>query len=109
MLQRFLDPVEPIVNIQQIKDSHRLREGATFFLPNTHGAEIHKALSPEPNEDVVIKHAPNSFFETNLHEIIKEKRIFELVVCGMMTHMCIDTTVRAAKDYKIPITLRVWH
>jgi len=30
-----------------------------------------------------------------------EKGISELVVCGMMTHMCIDTTVRAAKDFQI--------
>lgn len=29
----------------------------------------------------------------------------ELVVCGMMTHMCIDTTVRAARDYPFPVTL----
>jgi nicotinamidase-related amidase len=25
--------------------------------------------------------------------------IKELIICGMMTHMCIDTTVRAAKDF----------
>lgn len=34
-----------------------------------------------------------------------KKDITDLVVCGMMTHMCVDTTVRAAKDYGYGITL----
>jgi nicotinamidase-related amidase len=38
-------------------------------------------------------------------EILEADKITELVVCGMMTHMCIDTTVRAAKDHEIPVTL----
>lgn len=91
----------PVIHIQHIS----LRKDATFFLPNTWGVEIHPALTPQTNEDIVIKHTPNSFFETNLNEIICEKGITELVVGGMMTHMCIDTTVRAAKDYAIPVTL----
>ena len=53
----------------------------------------------------MVKHTPNSFFKTNLLELLKSKGIDQLVVCGMMTHMCIDTTVRAAKDYGIPVTL----
>jgi nicotinamidase-related amidase len=31
--------------------------------------------------------------------MLKEKEITELVICGMMTHMCIDATTRAAKDF----------
>lgn len=34
-----------------------------------------------------------------------KNEITDLVVCGMMTHMCVDTTVRAAKDYGYNITL----
>lgn len=56
-------------------------------------------------EPVVVKHAPNSFFRTNLLELLQAGKVSGLVVCGMMTHMCIDTTVRAAKDYGIPVTL----
>ena len=29
----------------------------------------------------------------------------KLIVCGMMTHMCVDTTVRAAMDYGYEVTL----
>lgn len=34
-----------------------------------------------------------------------ENGVTELVICGMMTHMCIDTTIRAAKDYGYELTL----
>lgn len=36
---------------------------------------------------------------------LMENEITDLVVCGMMTHRCVDTTVRAAKDYGYKITL----
>ena len=90
-----------VIHVQHVN----MREGATFFLPNTEGAKIHKKLTPQADEDLVIKHAPSSFFQTNLLEILKEKQIDQLIVAGMMTHMCIDTTVRAAKDYGLEITV----
>lgn len=91
----------PVIHVQHIN----IKPGATFFLANTEGVNIHTNLTPLTNETVVVKHAPNSFFQTGLYELLQTKGIDELVICGMMTHMCIDTTVRAAKDFAIPITL----
>ncbi len=91
----------PVIHVQHINN----REGATFFLPNTHGVLIHKNITPLESEYIVTKHAPNSFFETNLLDILKENSINELVICGMMSHMCIDTTTRACKDFGIKVTL----
>lgn len=91
----------PVIHIQHINT----REGATFFLPNTDGALIHKNLTPQDNEYLVIKHAPNSFLRTNLLDILKENDIEDIVICGMMSHMCIDTTTRACMDYGIKVTL----
>lgn len=101
VLKKFRDAGLPVIHVQHINT----RAGAPFFLPDTEGCRIHERLTPLYGESVVVKHAPNSFYNTNLNTIIKEKRIAELVVCGMMTHMCVDTTVRAAKDYGTPITL----
>lgn len=47
---------------------------------------------------VVTKHYPNSFLETNLEELLKAHQIDQLVITGMMTHMCIDSGTRAAKE-----------
>jgi len=78
------------------------REGATFFVPNSDGVELHSNLDIQ-NELIIEKNYPNSFRETVLQDELKKENISELIVCGAMTHMCIDTTVRAGFDlgYKI--------
>lgn len=73
------------------------RSGATFFIPDTPGSEIHPCVTPE-EELVITKNFPNSFKETNLLENLEQRDIELLVICGMMTHMCVDSTVRAAAD-----------
>ena len=46
---------------------------------------------------MVEKHAPDSFLQTPLQAHLEALGAKRLVVCGMMSHMCIDTTVRSAK------------
>lgn len=94
VLEYFRAEKLPVVHIQHISN----REGATFFLPGTFGAEIHEQVKPLGNEKVIEKHFPNSFIETELQSYLLLNDITELVVCGMMTSMCVDATVRAAKD-----------
>ncbi len=62
-------------------------------------------MAPLPGEEVVLKHAPNAFFQTSLSGRLCEKGIGHLVIAGMMSHMCIDTTVRSAKDLGFSVTL----
>lgn len=76
-----------------------------FFLPNTKGAEIHATVQPFETESIVTKHFPNSFLQTNLESKLRENGITKVVVVGMMTHMCIDATVRAAVDLGFETTL----
>ena len=83
-----------IIYIQHIV----LNPNAVFFLPDTKGAEIHESIKPLDGEIVIQKHFPNSFRETTLNDILKKNGIRTLVFTGMMTHMCVDTTVRAASD-----------
>jgi nicotinamidase-related amidase len=72
--------------------------GATFFLPDTAGVQIHEAVRPLPGETVITKHFPNSFRETDLLDHLRSGGHDQLLVCGMMSHMCVDSTVRAAFD-----------
>jgi len=94
LLQAFRRAGRPIVHIQHLAT----RAGATFFLPGTPGAELHTCVSPLPGEPVLRKHFPNAFRETPLHEHLQRQDLTQLVIAGMMTHMCIDTTTRAAFD-----------
>jgi len=94
LLQAFRQESLPIIHIQHIST----RQGATFFLPNTGGAEIHESVAPKTGETVFQKNYPNSFRETPLLEHLRKLEVTQLVIAGMMTQMCIDTTTRAAAD-----------
>jgi nicotinamidase-related amidase len=85
----------PTFHIQHLS----VRKGATFFLPDTEGAEIHDCIKPLSDERVIQKHYPNSFRETALLEELKKQEVKKMVICGAMSHMCIDATVRAAFDF----------
>ena len=101
ILESFRTDSLPIIHIQHIAT----RPTATFFLPNTKGAEIHNDVRPIGKEKLIVKHYPNSFRETELLDYLKGEKITDLVICGMMTHMCVDATTRAAKDFGLNIIL----
>ena len=94
LLAAFRKASWPVYHVQHIS----AQPTATFFLPGTTGIEIHSTVEPLPSEPVVTKHFPNSFRETNLQELLKANGIRQLLICGMMTSMCVDATVRAAFD-----------
>ncbi|MFW5488466.1 MAG: cysteine hydrolase family protein [Desulfovibrio sp.] len=84
----------PIVHVRH----ESLQEGATFFIPGTSGAEIHECAAPQEGETVLVKHRPNSFLGTGLDDVLRARGVKRLVICGMMTNMCVDAGVRAAAD-----------
>ena len=94
LLSAFREKRLPVVHIQHIATG----AGASFFLPDTHGVAIHENVLPVEGETVIQKNFPNSFRMTCLLDHLKHHGISDLVIVGMMTHMCVDTTVRAACD-----------
>lgn len=90
-----------IFHIQHISNS----DNASFFLPHTEGSKIYPLVFPGHNEQIIVKHSPDSFLGTRLEEELRERHIEALVICGMMSHMCIDTTVRSAKRLNFTIYL----
>ncbi|WP_318508704.1 cysteine hydrolase family protein [Bacillus sp. T3] len=76
-----------------------------FFLPNTVGADIHETVQPLEHETIIRKNFPNSFLQTDLESKLRANGVTKVVVVGMMTHMCIDATVRAAVDLGFETTL----
>jgi nicotinamidase-related amidase len=74
------------------------RPGASFFLPGDRGTDIHASVAHFEGEPLVIKHFPNAFRETQLEKVLREQGIERVVITGMMTHMCVDATARAAVD-----------
>lgn len=97
ILDFFRENNLPVYHIQHINTTTKAA-GST-------GAEINSLVTPNKDEKVFIKHVPNSFYNTALAETLSNNGIKHIVVCGMMTHMCVDTTVRAAKDLGFSVTL----
>jgi len=85
----------PVFHIQHIAT----HPGATFFLPDTVGVEIHQSVKPIEGETIIQKHFPNSFRETHLLQHLQRENVRRVVIAGMQTHMCVDATTRAAADY----------
>jgi nicotinamidase-related amidase len=71
---------------------------APFFAPGSDGAKIHSKVSQQADEPIVLKHHVNAFRETDLKAILDRHGIEEVVLCGAMSHMCVDAGVRAASD-----------
>ncbi len=94
VLALFRERSWPVVHAQHVADE----PDATFFRPETPGEEIHPSVTPLPGEPIIQKHYPNAFRETPLLEHLRSHDVARLVIVGMMTHMCIDTSVRAAAD-----------
>ncbi|MBV7327513.1 cysteine hydrolase [Chloroflexi bacterium TSY] len=80
----------PIVYVQHCGDPGEVDE------PGTLGWEIHPDIRPEPTDPIVQKTMPDSFFETTLKDELTTRGIEKLVIAGLQTEYCVDTTCRRA-------------
>lgn len=62
------------------------------------GHEIVPELAPEPGEVVLDKPGKGSFYATDLETILRALGITHLVVTGVTTEVCVQSTVREAND-----------
>lgn len=101
ILQVFRAKHLPIYHVQHVST----RPDAVHFLPCTKGVEFHSSVQPLKNETIIKKHYPNSFKDTGLLNQLIKNQINHLVIAGMMSHMSIDATVRAAYDLGFTCTV----
>ncbi len=90
----------PVIYIKHINS-----DDEAFFNEGTYGCEISERIAPLPDDIVINKYCPNSFLGTELNDCLRSLGVEKLIVCGMMTHICIDTTVRAAMDHGYEVAL----
>jgi nicotinamidase-related amidase len=101
LLDAWRQARRPRFHVQHIA----LEQGATFFRPNTPGVEIHESVRPLAGEAIIQKHYPNAFRDTGLREALTSAGVEDLVICGAMSHMCIDASTRAAFDHGFACTV----
>jgi nicotinamidase-related amidase len=91
----------PVILIQHVADGN-----TTLFKEGTEGAEIHpRILKAAPNSKRVIKKFADSFYKTNLEEVLSQLKVEEILVCGMMTQNCVVFTAisKEAEKYSVKI------
>jgi nicotinamidase-related amidase len=88
----------PIIYVQHCEEGSPLE-------PGTPGWEIHPEISPTEVDIIIQKTTPDSFFKTNLKEVLKLRDINHLVMTGIQTELCVDTTTRVAFSNAYKVTL----
>ena len=89
----------PVFHVQHAgDDGHPLARGTTGFA-------IHPDVAPKPGEEVVVKDRCDAFLGTGLDARLRASGIGRLVIAGMQTEFCVDTTTRAAfaLGYKVAL------
>ena len=67
--------------------------------------QIHPGIQPQEGEVVVQKTTPDSFQDTVLQQALEARNIQELIVAGIQTEYCVDTTCRRASSLGYDVTL----
>mgnify|MGYP000384937788 CR=1 FL=1 len=90
LLERARVAGVPVIHIQ-----HDAGPGSPYDVRTDIGAIVER-VAPRGGEPVVVKNYPNSFVETDLDQLLKERAVSNLVLAGFMTHMCVSSTARGA-------------
>jgi nicotinamidase-related amidase len=80
--------------------------GGVFDLANGFVRMI-DGLSPLPGEPVVHKTSHNAFTTTNLQQLLTVHGVGSLVLCGIRTEQCVETTARLGSDLGYEVTVAI--
>jgi ureidoacrylate peracid hydrolase len=72
-------------------------------IEGTPESEIHGDLAPQAKEKVILKHRYSAFYNTDLETVLRCLQIEDLLITGIMTNMCCESTARDAyyRDYRV--------
>jgi len=103
----LVNPEAATLNAQKLLQKFREKNGLVVHVRHNAetGGEIHKDVFPKEEEKAISKNHVNCFKDTDLLEFLRGQKVKKLVICGMMTHMCLEAAVRAAHDYDFETTL----
>ena len=91
----------PVIHVRHVE----LDPAAGFLLEGTSGVEIDPRVAPQGEDMLITKNHPNAFRDTTLAKVLHVLGAKELFFCGAMSNLCIDATVRAARDMSYGCTV----
>ena len=88
----------PVIFIQ-----HEEAEGPLPF--GSAGWQLYERLDARPDDVRVRKSVPDSFHRTDLESVLQQKDVGKLVICGLQSECCVDSTTRSALAHGYPVVL----
>jgi nicotinamidase-related amidase len=107
---------EIVTRVQRLVDAARAAGDAVVWVlhtepgsggvfdPASEHVRLMDGLAPAPGEPVLSKTSRNAFTTTNLQQLLTERGIRDLVICGIQTEQCCETTARLAADFGYDVT-----
>lgn len=89
--------------VEVIYAQHEDREGP--YVRGSDGWVIHAPLRPDPSEKVFHKRFNSAFRDTELRLYLEERGVETLILVGMQTEYCIDTTCRVAFEHGFTVVI----
>ncbi|MFH1222972.1 MAG: isochorismatase family cysteine hydrolase [Pseudomonadota bacterium] len=108
LIKTFRDAGRPVIYTCHVHHPDNLDSGIMGWwwegmcIEGSPESKIHDDIAPLPSEKVIFKHRYSAFYNTDLETILRCMKIEDLVITGIMTNMCCESTARDAyyRDYK---------
>lgn len=109
IIHAFRQADRPVIFTRHVHHPDRLDAGIMGWwwegmcLEGSPESEIHQDISPEHNEKVIFKHRYSAFYNTDLETVLRCLQVEDIVIAGIMTNMCCESTARDAyyRDYRV--------
>ena len=109
LIQAFRDSSLPVIYTRHVHH-HGLSDAglmgwwwAGMCLEGSPESEVHPEIAPQPGEKEILKHRYSSFYNTDLETVLRCLKVEDLVIAGIMTNLCCESTARDAyfRDYRV--------
>ena len=109
LIRAFREAKLPVIFTRHVHHPDRLDAGIMGWwwegmcLEGSHESEIHQDIIPLPKEKVILKHRYSAFYNTDLEMVLRCLKVEDVVLSGIMTNMCCESTARDAyyRDYRV--------
>jgi len=111
LINFFRSQRKPVIYTCHVHHPERIDAGIMGWwwqgmcIEGTKEAKVHPEIEPLPEEKIIYKHRYSAFYNTDLETILRCLKIEDLVISGIMTNLCCESTARDAyfRDYRIKL------
>ena len=109
LIQAFREANRPVIYTCHVHHPDNIDAGIMEWwwegmcIEGSEQSKIHDDITPLPNEKVIFKHRYSAFYNTDLETVLRCLKVEYLVISGIMTNLCCESTARDAyyRDYRV--------